>query len=132
MSGSRVYDGEDPGLIDVDYTDEATAVTIQFSGFVSFQCGGLSHFQWAVGEGWEGEERDSVLELTDRGLVVLDIASGLGYAQVCRALCVCVCVCVRVRVSVCVCVCVCVSVSVRACVCVRVRVCVCVCECVVP
>ena len=79
----RVYDGEDPALIDVDYTDEATAVTVHFAGFRSSQCGGLSHFQWAVGEGWEGEQRESLMTFTDRGIVVVDAASGGGYAQVC-------------------------------------------------
>ena len=77
----RVYDGEDPGLIDVDYTDEATAVTVHFAGFLSSQCGGLSQFLWAIGEGWEGEKRESVMEFTDKGVVV-DTATGLGYAQV--------------------------------------------------
>ena len=79
----RVYDGEDPALIDVDYTDEATAVTVHFAGFRSSRCGGLSHFQWAVGEGWEGEQRESLMTFTDRGIVVVDAASGGGYAQVC-------------------------------------------------
>lgn len=77
----RVYDGENPDLIDVDYTDEATAVTVHFVGFLSSQCGGFSQFLWAIGEGWEGEKRESVMEFTDRGMVV-DTATGFGHAQV--------------------------------------------------
>ena len=78
----RVYDGEDPDLIDVDYTDEATAVTAHFEGFPSSDCGGFSRFEWAIGEGWERDQQDTVMSFTDRGVVV-DPATGSGYAQVC-------------------------------------------------
>ena len=76
-----VYDGEDPTLIDIDYTNEATAVTVHFSGFSSTRCGGVSHYEWAVGEGWEEEHRETVMEFTERGIVV-DGSTGSGYAQV--------------------------------------------------
>ena len=77
-----VYDGEDPGLIDTDYTDEATAVTAHFSGFLSTRCGGVARYEWAVGVGWEEGERENLMEFTERG-IVMDGHSGSGYAQVC-------------------------------------------------
>ena len=76
-----VYDGEDLALIDVDYTDEATAVTVHFSGFSSTRCGGVSHYEWAVGEGWEEGRQETVMEFTERGIVV-NWSTGSGYAQV--------------------------------------------------
>ena len=82
MAGS-VYDGEDPNFIDIDYTDEATTVTAHFAGFLSSRCGGLSYFEWAVGSSWEEEEeRETVMEFTSHGLVVVDSTTGSGYAQV--------------------------------------------------
>ena len=78
----RVYDGEDPSFIDIDYTDEATTVTVHFGGFLSSSCGGLSQFEWAIGAGWEEDERENVMKFTHKGLVV-DAVAGSGYAQVC-------------------------------------------------
>ena len=80
MSG-RVYDGEDPALIDVDYTDETTAVTVHFDGFSTTRCGGVLRYEWAVGEGWSEELQQTVMKFTERGIVV-DTNSGSGYAQV--------------------------------------------------
>ena len=77
-----VYDGENPGLIDVDYTDEATAITAHFSGFVTARCGGMPRFEWAVGEGWGDGERESIMAFTERGIVQTE-EFGSGYAQVC-------------------------------------------------
>ena len=87
-SAGVVYDGEDPGLLDIDYTDELTAITAHFFGFSSQSCGGLVRYEWAVGVESEGVGRETVMPFTDRGIVVG--ANGTGYAQVC----VCVCVCV--------------------------------------
>ena len=85
---SRVSDGEDPDLIDVDYTDEATAVTVHFDGFSGSRCGGMSRYEWAVGEGWEEEEeQQTIMSFTERGLVVVNGTSGSGYAQV---ICTCI------------------------------------------
>ena len=75
----RVYDGEDPALIDSDYTDEATAVTVHFDGFSTTRCGGVLHYQWAVGEGSESDLQQTVMEFTERGIV---IDGSFGYAQV--------------------------------------------------
>ena len=81
-SPGQVYDGETP-LSDDDFTDEATAVTIHFTGFSIGQCEGISHYEWAVGTDWTGEEElENVMEFTERGIVVTDITTGTGYAQV--------------------------------------------------
>lgn len=76
-----VYDGEGPGMIDVDYTDETTAVTAHFSSFSSTRCGGVSRYEWAVGEGWGEGELETVMRFTVKGIVV-DETTGSGYAQV--------------------------------------------------
>ena len=68
-------------MIDVDYTDEATAITAHFSGFVTAHCGGMPHFEWAVGEGWGDGERESVMAFTEGGIVQTE-ELGSGYAQV--------------------------------------------------
>lgn len=70
----------DGPLMDIDYTDEVTAVTAQFIGFESELCGGISSYEWAVGEGYQGRGRESVMSFTTRGVVVE--ANGTGYAQV--------------------------------------------------
>ena len=77
-SAGVVYDGEDPSFIDVDYTDELTAITAQFYGFFSQSCGGISSYEWAVGG---DSSRESVLPFTDSGVVVIG-TNGSGYAQV--------------------------------------------------
>ena len=77
-----VNDGEDP-MIDVQFTDEATAVTAHFSGFLSTRCGGVAYYEWAVGEGWGDGERESVMIFTEKGVVVVDSSIGSGYVQVC-------------------------------------------------
>ena len=93
-SAGVVYDGEDPGLLDTDYTDELTAITAHFSGFSSQSCGGVVRYEWAVGVESEGVGRETVMPFTDTGIVVG--ANGTGYAQVC--VCVCARACVRVYV----------------------------------
>ena len=70
-------------MIDVQFTDEATAVTAHFSGFSSTRCGGVVYYEWAVGEGWGDGERESVMSFTEKGVVVEDPSSGSGYVQVC-------------------------------------------------
>ena len=65
--------------MDLDYTDEITAVTAQFIGFDSDLCGGISSYEWAVGEGYQGRERESVMPFTTKGVVAE--ANGTGYAQ---------------------------------------------------
>ena len=81
-----MYDGEDPQLTDTDYTDEATAITAHFSGFASSRCGGVYRYEWAVGEEWEGEGRESVMGFTSSGIVVTG-TNGSGYAQVRTCMC---------------------------------------------
>lgn len=66
-------------MADIDFTDEMTAISAQFSGFFSQQCGGIQQFLWAVGRSLE--EKSSLLPFTDIGLVV--VGNGSGYAQVC-------------------------------------------------
>ena len=65
---------------DVDYTDEVTAVTAHFYGFDSELCGGISVYEWALGEGNEGLHRETVMPFTTRGIVAVG-TSGSGYAQ---------------------------------------------------
>ena len=65
--------------MDVDYTDEVTAVSATFSGFLSQSCGGIAWFEWAVGED-PVYSKESVLPFTDSGVVV--VGNGSGYAQV--------------------------------------------------
>ena len=77
----QVYDGENPALIDVDYTDEASAVTIHFDGFWTSVCGGVSHYEWSIGTSWEEGEMESIMSFTERG-IVSDAATSSGYAQV--------------------------------------------------
>ena len=72
-------DGESADFEDVDYTDETTAVTAHFLGFESELCGGISSYEWAVGEGNQGRERESVMPFTTQGIVAG--ANGTGYAQ---------------------------------------------------
>lgn len=77
----KVFDGENPALIDADYTDEATAVTVHFDGFSTTRCGGVLRYEWAVGDGWREGEQETVMRFTDRGIVV-NSNGGSGYAQV--------------------------------------------------
>ena len=79
-SAGIVIDGYLSMLNDVDYTDEITAVSAQFTGFESKLCGGISSYEWAIGEGYEGLERESLMAFTTRGIV--DRENGTGYAQV--------------------------------------------------
>lgn len=76
-----VFDGEDPDFVDTDYTDEVTAITAHFNGFSSQLCGGISRYEWAIGEGSEPLRRESVLPFTSKGIVALS-SPGTGYAQV--------------------------------------------------
>ena len=86
-SAGVVYDGEDPASLDIDYTDELTAVTAHFSGFSSQSCGGLVRYEWAVGVEEEGEGREAVMPFTNVGIVVIG-TNGTGYAQVwCTVVC---------------------------------------------
>ena len=68
--------------MDIDYTDEVTAITTQFYGFNSQACGGISQYEWAVGvanrEG--GVVKESVMAFTSIGVVTLS-TPGSGYAQ---------------------------------------------------
>ena len=70
--------GRTLSFIDVDYTDELTAITAHFYGFFSQSCGGISNYEWAVGG---DSSRESVLPFTDSGVVVVG-TNGSGYAQV--------------------------------------------------
>ncbi len=81
-SAGVVIDGDSPDLIDVDYTDEHTAVTVQFYGFNSQTCGGISEYEWAVGvANNEGNVvKEAVMPFTTYGIVTLD-NPGSGYAQ---------------------------------------------------
>ena len=65
--------------MDIDYTDEMTAVSATFSGFLSQTCGGIARFEWAIGED-PVVSKESVLPFTDSGVVV--VGNGSGYAQV--------------------------------------------------
>ncbi len=80
-----VTDGDKPGSLDIDFTDETTAITMHFYGFSSQSCGGISQYEWAIGLEDEGQKREEVLPFTDYGIVVMD-TGGSGYAQV-RAVC---------------------------------------------
>ena len=55
-------------------------MTAHFFGFESEICGGISSYEWALGEGNLGRERESVMPFTTRGIVAGD-TSGSGYAQ---------------------------------------------------
>ena len=89
LSISRLSAGDSAGIVidgerstleeDIDYTDEITAVTAHFFGFESELCGGISSYEWALGEGNQGLERESVMPFTTQGIVA-DV-SGTGYAQ---------------------------------------------------
>ena len=74
-----VIDGGMPDLSDIDFTYDVTSVTAQFYGFSSVTCGGIAWYEWAVGEGAEGAERETVLQFTSRG--VTDNGDGTGHAQ---------------------------------------------------
>lgn len=63
------------------YTDETTAMTTYFAGFHSETCGGIVHYEWAIGDKELGSGRESILPFTDSGVVV-DETSESGYAQV--------------------------------------------------
>lgn len=65
---------------DIDYTDEITAVTAYFIGFNSELCGGISSYEWALGVGYEGLDRQSVMPFTTKGVVAGE--NSTGYAQV--------------------------------------------------
>lgn len=98
--------------MDIDYTDEFTAVTAHFSGFSSQSCGGLVRYEWAVGVEEEGEGRESVMPFTNTGIVIG--TNGTGYAQVwCVRVCRCMCEGVQVHVWWCVSVCRCMCVCIR-------------------
>ena len=56
-------------------------MTAHFFGFESEICGGISSYEWALGEGNQGQQRESVMPFTTRGIVATD-TSGSGYAQV--------------------------------------------------
>ncbi len=80
-SAGTVIDGESSTLTgDTDYTDEITAVTAHFFGFESEMCGGIASYEWALGEGNQGRQRESVMPFTTRGIVAVG-TSGSGYAQ---------------------------------------------------
>ena len=80
-SAGTVIDGESSTLTeDTDYTDEITAVTAHFFGFDSEICGGISSYEWALGEGSQGRQRESVMSFTTRGIVAVGTSSS-GYAQ---------------------------------------------------
>lgn len=80
-SAGAVIDGERSTVSeDTDYTDEITAVTAHFFGFESEICGGISSYEWALGEGSQGRQRESVMPFTTRGIVAVG-TSGDGYAQ---------------------------------------------------
>lgn len=74
-----VYDGFYPGNVDIDFTDEVTAISAYFDGFLGQQCGGIAQYQWAIGSDDE-QNRGSVMSYTDDGIVV--VGNGSGYAQV--------------------------------------------------
>lgn len=76
-----VADGDTPGSLDLDFTDETKAVTMHFDGFSSQSCGGIARYEWAVGLGEAGEEREEILPFTEEGVVVTG-TGGSGYAQV--------------------------------------------------
>ena len=78
-AAGTVSDGDDPSGVDIDYTDEITAVSATFSGFLSQSCGGFARFEWAIGED-PVVSKESVLPFTDSGVVV--VGNGSGYAQV--------------------------------------------------
>ena len=80
-NAGTVIDGERSTLTeDIDYTDEITAVTAHFFGFESGVCGGIFSYEWAIGEGNQGRQRERVMPFTTRGIVAAD-TSGSGYAQ---------------------------------------------------
>lgn len=56
-------------------------MTAHFFGFESEICGGISSYEWALGKGNQGQQRESVMPFTTRGIVATD-TSGSGYAQV--------------------------------------------------
>ena len=72
-----IRDGEDPD-IDIDYTDETTAITAHFDGFNSQSCGGIVRYEWAVGIDSIGKEE--VFSFTTNGLIFA--SDGSGKAQV--------------------------------------------------
>jgi hypothetical protein len=76
-SAGIVLDGG--GQEDYEFTDEVTAVTTRFYDFSSTTCGGITGYEWAVGQGVEGVARESVLPFTTRGLT--DNGDGSGHAQ---------------------------------------------------
>ena len=55
-------------------------MSAQFIGFESELCGGISSHEWAIGEGHQGLERESVMPFTTRGIVLRE--NSTGYAQV--------------------------------------------------
>ena len=73
----NVRDGEDPNM-DIDYTDETTAVTAHFDGFNSQSCGGIIRYEWAVGI--DGSGKEDVFSFTENGIIFAP--DGSGKAQV--------------------------------------------------
>jgi len=71
-----VRDGEDPA-VDIDFTDETTAITAHFDGFNSRSCGGIVRYEWAVSISGSEEE---VFSFTENGIIFAP--DGSGKAQV--------------------------------------------------
>ena len=72
-------DGGDPAVGDIDYTDEIATVTTHFYGFNIQSCGGISRYEWAVGDSPSYDSLATVLPFTESGIVME--TNGSGYAQ---------------------------------------------------
>lgn len=78
-TAGNVRDGENPN-VDIDYTDETTAITAHFDGFSSQSCGGIVRYEWAVGIEGIGEEE--VFSFTENGIIFAPDGSGKAQVEI--------------------------------------------------